>query len=466
MKYIKYLIIFFVIIIIILSCLLLLNILSTSGNIENNYTNNSIISGENNIGNIIENNVVNNIENNDGYLEEEEENEYDIDLEFDNKLSYVTNRADYFTISSLYESYINKIADKDNEWLQNTLSPNYIKNYSITENNIFNKLTVPAKENNNQYYKINITEMLNTQIDGTTYVFIVRGKCRIVGNDTIFSVPVMFEMDKLKKAFYIYPYQYINDNGINKLGNGDILKNHKKEDVEAKKDNTFNFVVKTDADVATEYFNNYAELIGYYQDDAYSNLNNEYSKKRFGSEENFKNYLKENSEVLSTMEIDKYKVYSTQNYTDYICTDKYDNLYIFRQQGGIMRYTTFLDNYTVLTDSYAKEYNQLEKFEKGKYNLNKFINMVNTKDYNAIYNVLDNTFRSNNFNNQLELEQFIKNNMYSLNRIEINDYNNETYEYYVFEVILQNMKNTEERKKMTVILNQTESTDFTISFSF
>ena len=131
-----------------------------------------------------------------------------------------------------------------------------------------------------------------------------------------------------------------------------------------------------------------------------------------------------------------------------------------------MRYTTFLDNYTVLTDSYAKEYNQLEKFEKGKYNLNKFINMVNTKDYNAIYNVLDNTFRSNNFNNQLELEQFIKNNMYSLNRIEINDYNNETYEYYVFEVILQNMKNTEERKKMTVILNQTESTDFTISFSF
>ena len=35
----------------------------------------------------------------------------------------------------------------------------------------------------------------------------------------------------------------------------------------------------------------------YYPDDAYNQLNAEYSQKRFGSEANFKEYLKENVKI-------------------------------------------------------------------------------------------------------------------------------------------------------------------------
>lgn len=420
MKYIKYLIIFFLIITIILA-VLLLNVLNDSGNTikNNNVTNNNVV--QNQVGS----NIVNDSEE---YWEPIENNEYpNVELQFDNKLSYVKSRSDYFTISSLYETYIKEIIGKN------------IKTY--------------------------IREMLSTQVDETTYIYIVKGSYRVEENNDIFDMNTMFEVNISNRTYNIYPDEYIKNKGIDKLKDGEVL-NYNKEDITDKENKTFEYIIKTDAEVATEYFNNYSELLKYYPDEAYAKLNTEYAQKRFGSKENFINYLKENSEVLMNMEINMFKVYSTQNFTDYICADKYDKLYIFRQQGGIMRYSAYLDNYTVMTDSYEKEYNKLDKFDRSKYNLTKFINMVNTKDYSAIYKVLDNTFRSNNFTTQTALEKYITDNMYVLNKIEIEDFDNESYEYYVFEIKLINMKDESQSKNMTVIINQGEGTDFTMSFSF
>ena len=418
MKYIKYLIIFFLIITIILAVLLLNVLNNTSNNIvDNNVTNNTI-----------QNQVGSNIVNNDEYWEPIEDNEYpNVELQFDNKLSYVKSRSDYFTISSLYEKYIKEITSKN------------IKTY--------------------------IKEMLSTQIDEATYVYIVKGSYRVEENNDIFDMNAMFEVNISNRTYNIYPDEYIKNKGIDKLKDGEVL-NYNKEEITNKENKTFEYIIKTDAEVATEYFNNYSELLKYYPDEAYARLNTEYAQKRFGSKENFINYLKENSEVLMNMEINMFKVYSTQNFTDYICADKYDKLYIFRQQGGIMRYSAYLDNYTVMTDSYEKEYNKLDKFDRSKYNLTKFINMVNTKDYSAIYKALDNTFRSNNFTTQTELEKYITDNMYVLNKIEIEDFDNESYDYYVFEIKLINMKDENQSKNMTVIINQEDGTNFTMSFSF
>ena len=56
--------------------------------------------------------------------------------------------------------------------------------------------------------------------------------------------------------------------------------------------------------------------------------------------------------------------------------------------------------------------------------------------------------------------------MYDLNSIEIEDIDNKTYEYYVFNCKITNMRNNNESKNMTIIINQTEGTEFTMSFSF
>ena len=36
-----------------------------------------------------------------------------------------------------------------------------------------------------------------------------------------------------------------------------------------------------------------------------------------------------------------------------------------------MRYTVFLDNYTIMSDEDKEYYNKLDKFDKAKYNLNR-----------------------------------------------------------------------------------------------
>ena len=73
--------------------------------------------------------------------------------------------------------------------------------------------------------------------------------------------------------------------------------------------------------------------------------------------------------------------------------------------------------------------------------------MVNTKDYVPLYNVLDETFRANNFKDIESLKKYIQANMYELNSIEITDFDDATYEYYVFKCKLINLQNKNESKK-------------------
>lgn len=414
--------------------------------------------------NNMSNQLINNIEN--SYIEEINDDVEITPNQIDNKIKYEDDRSAYFTIRALYNNYINLVGYQNKESLKNILSPQYVSKYGITDNNIFNKLTVPKTDNDRQYYKTIITEMLTAQIDNTTKVYIVKGNCRIVEKDTRFPIQAMFEVDTTNNIYNVYPYQYMKDNGYDKLKVGGQISSYTKEEITYRENNKFIYTKKSDKEMANEYFNDYRELLQYYSDDAYNKLNSEYSKKRFSSKENFKTYLEDNKDTIALLTINEYKVVSNSNYTDYICSDKYGNIYIFRQQGGIMRYSVFLDNYTVMLDEYAEEYNKLDKIDKGKYNLTKFINMVNTKDYNAIYNVLDNTFRNNNFSNIEKLKTYLKTNMYDINGIEIEDFDDETYEYYVFSCKITNKRNENETKNMTIIINQGEETDFTMSFSF
>ena len=414
--------------------------------------------------NNISNQLINNIEN--SYIEEINDDVEITPNKIDNKIKYEDDRSTYFTIRALYNNYINWIGHQNKADLKNILSPQYISKYGITDNNIWDKLTVPKIDNDKQYYKTIIIEMLTAQIDDTTNVYIVKGKGRIVGKDTMFTVQAMFEVDAINNIYNVYPYQYLKDNGFDKLKVGDQISNYTKEEIIYRGNNKFIYTKKSDKEMANEYFNDYRELLQYYKDDAYSKLDVQYSKKRFGSKENFENYLEENRMTIALMSINKYKVESYQNYTDYICSDKYNNIYIFRQQNGIMNYTVFLDDYTIMTEEELNYYNKLEEFDKVKYNLNKFIKMVNTKDYDSIYNVLDNTFKNNNFGNIENLKKYLKTNMYNINDIEILDLDDETYEYYVFSCKITNKRNEKETKNMTIIINQGEGTDFTMSFSF
>lgn len=384
---------------------------------------------------------------------------------YNNKLEHVTDRNKYFTIKAIFDNYINMLGYGNEKYVLDILSPQYKKEYNINENNIKNTLKIPQPNNPKQYYVTNIQEMLNTEIDFSLYVYIIKAKCRLVGENTIFDISAMIEVDETNNVYNLYPETYIKDKGLDNLRQGDTL-NYIKEEISNREKNNFKYVTKTDVEMANEYFDHYQELINYYPDQAFEKLNPEYMQKRFGNKENFLKHLEENKNTLSYMQIDKYKVYSRDDYADYVCTDKYENLYTFRQQGGTMRYSVFLDNYTVPAQYYIEEYNEKSERAKIPHNLSKVMNMINTKDYNALYNVLDPTFRENNFKTVEDLKQYIKSNIYNQNAIEINDYEDSKYEYYVCKCDIINMDNRNQKRSATIVVEQGKGLDFKMSFSF
>jgi len=449
----KILIILIILFMIIVIALLLL--LNKVNNLNNNNFNSDI-----NKEDINNNNININIS------EDIETEEFNIINKKTNKqINYVTSNVDYFTIKELYIKYINLIGSKDTISVQNILSNNYKKKYEITEENIFNKLIVPQLTNNFEYYKVNIIEILKAKIDNNTYVYIIKGKCRIINKENSeFNINIMIELDEFNNTYIIYPEEYIIDKGYNNLKIGDSI-DYQKEEITVNSNNKFTYVTKKDLDIANDYFTDFKELLLYYPDEAYNRLDKEYAKKRFGSKKEFIKYIEEDRTTIAFMSLNKYKIVSKVEYVDYICSDKYDNIYILRQKDGIMNYTVFLDNYTIMRDEDIEYYNKLDKYDKATYNLSKFIEMVNTKDYNAIYKVLDSTFKNNNFTDVEKLKEYLKINMYEINNIQINDYDDDTYEYFIFYCKITNKKNETETKDMTIIINQSESAEFTMSFS-
>ena len=344
------------------------------------------------------------------------------------------------------------------------VSSKYIKEYNINESNILNIIEIPKMTNINQYYKIVILDILTAQIDQKTSIYIIKGKGRLVGNSDTFEYNIMIEIDNNQSVYSIYPDKYLKDKGYDKLVQGNQI-NYTANNIIKNTNNEFIHNLKDDLDMAKEYFNNYTEMLAYYNQDAANKLDIEYIKEKFGSKQNFYNYLDEIKYTIYTMQINKYKVYHTKYYTDYICTDQYENHYIFRQKNGITDYTVFMDSYTVDLDTYKENYNNGNEENKVDIQIEKFNQMLNTKDYDAIYNKLNIVFKQNNFNSVKTLQEYLQKNAYEINKIEINDlYLNE--DYYICECTLKNFKNTNESKKINIIIKLIDYNNFEMSFNF
>lgn len=425
---------------------------------DNNTYNNSIIKNETISQNILISNEIT------------DSKEYDwsnnLKIENKNKLKNVSNKSDYFTIKYLNINYINLIGNQKAEELINIISPSYLNTYKLTKENILSTFNnIPMLENETQYYRITISEMLTVTIDNSREIFFINSIVRNMGNNKTTNVKAMFELNLENNTYNIYPEKYIIDKGYSNIKSGDYINIELNENVSAQTKFSYKLNIK-DLEMVNEYFDTYKELLIYNENEAYQKLNSNYAKSRFGSKEAFIKYIENNKSNIALMKINQYRVYSSDNYTDYICTDQYNNYYIFRQQDGIMRYTVFLDIYTVELDTFKEEYNNSKDDEsKLSIQLGKITQMLNNKDYNAIYNKLNETFRNNNYTNVSSLEEYLKNNIYNINSVVISDYEKND-DYYVCKATIQNQKNTNESKDMNLIIKLIDSNNFEMSFSF
>lgn len=408
----------------------------------------------NSVKNIVNSNNVNNnitiYEDDDVIIETNEKEEI--------KLKYVNNRTNYFTIESIISNYISCAGYGENNELLNILSKDYIKQYNVTKNNVLEKIGISKIQNENNYYQYNVNDMLVSEQENNIKVYLAYGEYKLNSSSNYIPIKTMVLIDAINKKYEIYPEEYLQNNGYNNLSEESILNLGNVEILEESKQ--FSYVTKDDREVANRLFSQWKDYRIYNKSKAYDKLNTQYKNNKFNTLQKFESYLSTQKYIPI---INEYRVYSTQNYTDYICTDQYNNYYIFRQQGGVMRYSVFLDNYTVELDTFKKNYKEANDETKVAIQIGKFKQMLNSKDYNAIYNKLNKTFKQNNYSTVAKLENYLKTNTYEVNTIEIDDIQ-ENEDYYVCKCTLQNQKNKEE-KTINIIIKLIDSNNFEISFS-
>ena len=221
----------------------------------------------------------------------------------------------------------------------------------------------------------------------------------------------------------------------------------------------------TEEDLVRAYYEDYKNNALYYPEDAYAMIEEEYKAARFSSYEDYQQYVNEQRNILQTAMLSKYSIDELDGKTVYTLVDNYQNTYFVITQTSPMDYQIQLDNYTVKVPTYEEDYLKMTDEQKVATNAHIFIQMINTKDYQNAYNLLDDGFKANYFRTVQDFENYMRDHWFSYN-IEADSSIQEQGNTFVYELTLINSSaSTAERKNVTIIMQLQEGTDFVMSFT-
>ena len=422
-----------------------------------------------------------NSSNNDPELRKQE-NEY---IEVKNNPASIINgkkpqlvqyRNIYFTISTLVENYIKCVSNNDKEEIYNILDKDYIKENKITEENVLEKIE--------KYSKIEKSKIKDIyELSGSRYTTYYI-EYNINDKDIYFAM----NTDFTNKTFSIMP---IKEQEYNKLLNTIIEDKYGEEkqiDI-----NNFNKIIYeniSEEQMAENLIQDYVTNALYYLEDSYNSLDEEYRKKRFANIENFREYIEDNKEILKKLDKSDIKIYSdfdnekdyekyvneldkihlskyatqeTLDGVEYMCIDELGNYYIF-DTTAVMKYTLKLDTYTIESEKFKTEYNNGSIQRKAQLNIDKFIKMLNNKDYKNAYKILDDGFKNNYFKTEEDFKNYMKNNLFEYNNVSYEEFSQED-EINIYKIIVSDKTLKNDKKiKMNIIMQLKDGTDFVMSF--
>lgn len=393
----------------------------------------------------------------------------------DTQLTEVKIPTTYYTVYNCIKNYLEAVSMK----IESNTEDDYVVGGEISFSDlngindeydkkqlIYNLLDYKYKEKNNiqvenVYNYINKIENINEfelnkmyEINGEKirqYVLYVT----IEDNKECFLVT----LDTSNYTYMVKPLEYIEQN---LLDNEDIYQEI--NNIDKNIDNTFEYDRIDDEDMAKKYFYNYKNTIINNPKYSYELLEENYRQTRFGSIENYKKYINDNQEEISKINIKQFLVNTTNDYTEYVCKDQYENLYIIKAY-AVMNYKIELDTYTITTDNFKSEYKVATEEQKVQMNIDKFMQMINRHDYITSYNCISEEFKNNYFATQEEFEQFIKNNFFKYNKFEFSNYSKRGANLYTFDIKLTDLtEESQEVKTISMIVQLNEDLDFDMAF--
>lgn len=244
----------------------------------------------------------------------------------------------------------------------------------------------------------------------------------------------------------------------------DIIANTIQEPVKSNEVNAWANTEISGEEIARTYFYTYVEDALYNPELAYNALEQEYREKRFGSLQEYQNYIESIREELQEATLHSYMINEeTEGITQIVCRDQNENLYIF-DQTALLDYTVTLDTYTLPQEKFETEYMAANEQQKVMLNIDKFFQMINAKDYKTAYSVLSEGFKQNNFPTQDSFQQYIESRLYRYNDISYGSFSNEINSIYQGNIQITNRENEEETQNLTIIMQLNEGIDFELAF--
>ena len=386
------------------------------------------------------------------------------------ELKDVTENIKFYTVNNCVNQYINTLNKNNSIYYEQDENRNFVKiNENEIKKMIYNLLSVEYIQENNisidnvYQYVDNIGEDLffvplkmKVVSKKIRDKYVVYGILQTMENEYFKDIYVSVNIDKQNQTFSIEPLQsYESIKDIIVQNNNKTIESNGENSYEDEKIN-YEYMVK-------KYIDVYKKLSLSNPEIAYEFLEEEYKTKRFGNLEKYKKYVESNLNEIKVLQPNKYLANQYEGYTEYVIQDKYQNLYIFNEYMP-MDFSLKLDTYTIPTEKFKTEYNSSNDQNKIMLNVDKWIQMLNNRDYSAAYKVLDETFRNNNFGSEEKFEQYMREKFPLHYKLEFGEYSNEA-DIGMQKIILRDITGEDlEIIENTIIMQLKDDYDFVMSF--
>lgn len=401
--------------------------------------------------------------------------------ELNQNLSLVQSENDFFTLESQIKDFFLYYKVGNKNAIYEILDTQYSNDNSITSENSTEILSNLYQEGENNYSQ----EIAYVRESSAKPIHYIKGT--IENNSEIERCYITIYWDLDNGTYSIKP---ITENEYNQYIS-DELKEENNFSIEEKQYNELEKMTLTDEEKAEKYFKSYIKNALYNVEESYRTLDEEYRNAKFPNIDTYIEYLLRKKEELQSMNTDniksinefaseteynqyinslkfeglqQYSFTSKTNEKSCICIDYYGYNYIFDITGA-MQYTVILDTYTLDLPEFIERYDAGNDQTKLTLNTGKIIEAINNKDYEYVYNKINETYRNNNFGDISTFEQFVNTNFYPINEVQDFTYRQEG-SVYICTIGLKNKENESDAiKSIAILMELQDNRDFEISFS-
>ena len=394
--------------------------------------------------------------------------------EIEKNIKIVNSRNDYYIVKDCLDIYFNnykklynnlkengeKYLENNKQFMSKLVDLESVQELGLEKNMKLEDLE-PFDDNN----LIIIKNMYEKKVESNTSFYIVFIENLRKDNSKITSSVIGVKTDRILKTFSIVPSKYFEVKNIHEEKDLEKLEIKNFKSITKNDFNQYIFRSINDEEYIYDLFNNYLNYNRYMINKSWEKLDERYKEKRFKNFDDFREYISKN--VKNIAEIKSYKKTRYEDYTQFICIDDYNNIYVFKETSP-MNYTVMLDSYTVDLPEFIEKYNNSNEEEKVLINIMKVFEAINHKDYKYVYNKLDQTYRNNNFSKFEEFEKYMNENFFEVNKVSAGNPKKQG-DIYMYDIEIRDYKQNGSENdrviKKTFVMRLDEGTNFTMSFS-